>query len=89
MSDEWTCSRCSTVNVAERFGCSNCGLLRHDIATVGSSVQAASPASPTEQPAKPAPGDPRLAFTPNVPAEDTWADFVAGRDPVLEAALKP
>ncbi len=55
MSEEWTCSRCSTVNVAERFGCSNCGLLRHDIATVGSSVQAGSPGSPTEEPTEPAP----------------------------------
>ncbi len=38
MSEGWTCSRCSTVNAADRFGCSNCGLLRHDAATVGSSA---------------------------------------------------
>jgi len=57
MSEEWTCSRCSTVNVAERFGCSNCGLLRHDIATVGSSVQAGPPDPLTQQPAEPAPVD--------------------------------
>ena len=36
-----------------------------------------------------APGDPRLAFTPDVPIEVGWADYAAGRDPVLEAALKP
>jgi hypothetical protein len=36
-----------------------------------------------------APGDPRLAFTPDVPAEVSWADYAAGRDPVLEAALRP
>jgi hypothetical protein len=36
-----------------------------------------------------APGDPRLALTPDVPVEVSWADYVAGRDPVLEAALKP
>ena len=38
MAEGWTCSRCSTVNAADRFGCSNCGLLRHDAATVGSSA---------------------------------------------------
>ena len=36
-----------------------------------------------------APGDPRLALTPDVPVEVSWADYAAGRDPVLEAALKP
>ena len=36
-----------------------------------------------------APGDSRLALPPDVPVEVTWADYVAGRDPVLEAALKP
>lgn len=36
-----------------------------------------------------APGDDRLALTPDRPAEVTWPDYVAGRDPVLEAALKP
>ena len=36
-----------------------------------------------------APGDPRLAFTPDVPVEVSWADYAAGRDPVLAAALKP
>ena len=36
-----------------------------------------------------APGDTRLAFTPDVPVEVTWADYAAGRDPVLEAALRP
>jgi hypothetical protein len=36
-----------------------------------------------------APGDPRLALTPDVPAEVSWMDYGAGRDPVLEAALKP
>jgi hypothetical protein len=36
-----------------------------------------------------APGDTRLALTPDVPVEVSWADYVAGRDPVLEAALNP
>jgi hypothetical protein len=36
-----------------------------------------------------APGDTRLALPPDVPAEVTWADYVAGRDSVLEAALEP
>jgi hypothetical protein len=36
-----------------------------------------------------APGDPRLAFTPDVPVEVSWADYAAGRDPVLASALKP
>jgi hypothetical protein len=36
-----------------------------------------------------APGDPRLAITPDVPVEVSWADYAAGRDPVLAAALKP
>jgi hypothetical protein len=48
MPEGWTCSRCSTVNAADRFGCSNCGLLRHDAATVGSSAPAAWPGTPTE-----------------------------------------
>ena len=34
-----------------------------------------------------APGDDRLQIEPDVPAEATWADAVAGRDVVLEAAL--
>ena len=36
-----------------------------------------------------APGDTRLALPPDIPVEVSWADYVAGRDPVLEAALKP
>jgi hypothetical protein len=32
-------------------------------------------------------GDDRLALPPDVPVELTWEDYVAGRDPVLEAAL--
>jgi hypothetical protein len=36
-----------------------------------------------------APGDPRLELTPTVPVEVTWADYAAGRDPVLAAALRP
>ena len=36
-----------------------------------------------------APGDPRLALMPDIPVEVSWAEYVAGRDPVLEAALKP
>jgi hypothetical protein len=35
------------------------------------------------------PGDTRLAIPPDVSVEVSWADYVAGRDPVLEAALKP
>jgi hypothetical protein len=35
-----------------------------------------------------APDDTRLELTPDAPAEVTWADYVAGRDPVVEAALK-
>ena len=27
--------------------------------------------------------------SPTVPAEVAWADYAAGRDPVLEAAVKP
>jgi len=50
MSEGWTCNRCSTVNAADRFGCSNCGLLRHDAATVGSSAPAAWPGTPTDEP---------------------------------------
>ncbi len=34
-----------------------------------------------------APGDDRLQIEPDVPVELTWADYAAGRDPVLEAAL--
>jgi hypothetical protein len=34
-----------------------------------------------------APGDDRLQIEPDVPVEATWADVVAGRDTVLEAAL--
>ena len=34
-----------------------------------------------------APGDQRLEIEPDVPVEATWADAVAGRDVVLEAAL--
>jgi hypothetical protein len=36
-----------------------------------------------------APGDDRLALEPDIPVEVTWADYAAGRDPVLEAARKP
>jgi len=36
-----------------------------------------------------APGDTRLELTPDAPAEVSWADYLAGRDPVVEAALKP
>ncbi len=36
-----------------------------------------------------APGDPRLAITPDVPVEVSWVEYAAGRDPVLAAALKP
>ena len=54
MPEGWTCSRCSTVNAADRFGCSNCGLLRHDAATVGSSAPAGWPGTPTEEPTEPA-----------------------------------
>jgi hypothetical protein len=36
-----------------------------------------------------APGDDRLAIEPDRPAEVSWADYVAGRDPVLAAALAP
>lgn len=36
-----------------------------------------------------APGDDRLALTPDRPAEVTWADYAAERDPVLGAALRP
>jgi hypothetical protein len=70
MSEEWTCSRCSTVNVAERFGCSNCGLLRHDIATVGSSLQAASPGSSLEEPTEPGPVEAAVPTAPpSLPAD--------------------
>jgi hypothetical protein len=76
MSEGWTCSRCQTVNAADRFGCSNCGLLRHDIATVGSSLPAPSPGSSTEEPTDPAPVEaseptatPSVAAEPQTPAE--------------------
>ena len=36
-----------------------------------------------------APGDTRLALTPDVPVEVSWDDYLAGRDPVLDAALEP
>ena len=36
-----------------------------------------------------APGDDRLEIVPDEPAEVTWADYAAKRDPVLEAALQP
>ncbi len=34
-----------------------------------------------------APDDDRLELPPDIPAEVTWEDYAAGRDPVLEAAL--
>jgi hypothetical protein len=34
-----------------------------------------------------APGDDRLQLEPDIPIEATWDDVVAGRDPVLDAAL--
>lgn len=34
-----------------------------------------------------APGDDRLQIEPEIPVEATWDDVVAGRDPVLDAAL--
>jgi hypothetical protein len=36
-----------------------------------------------------APGDDRLAIEPDRPVEISWADYAAGRDPVLEAAVRP
>jgi hypothetical protein len=36
-----------------------------------------------------APGDERLAIEPDRSAEVSWADYLAGRDPVLEAAAAP
>jgi hypothetical protein len=36
-----------------------------------------------------APGDARLQIEPDVPVELSWADYLAGRDPVLEAARRP
>lgn len=36
-----------------------------------------------------APGDDRLQIEPDRPAEVGWDDYVAGRDPVLDAAAKP
>jgi hypothetical protein len=36
-----------------------------------------------------APDDDRLAIEPDRPAEVTWTDYAARRDPVLEAAVKP
>jgi hypothetical protein len=35
-----------------------------------------------------APGDDRLELLADVPVELTWDDYAAGRDPVLEAALR-
>jgi C-terminal processing protease CtpA/Prc len=34
-----------------------------------------------------APGDDRLQIEPDIPIEASWDDTVAGRDPVLDAAL--
>jgi len=34
-------------------------------------------------------GDDRLAIEPDRPAEVSWADYAARRDPVLAAAVKP
>ena len=48
MTEGWTCSRCSTENAASRFGCSNCGLLRHDASIAGSTAGAGSPDPLTE-----------------------------------------
>jgi len=50
MAEGWTCSRCSTVNADSRFGCSNCGLLRHDASIAGSAAQSGSTSSATEEP---------------------------------------
>ncbi len=36
-----------------------------------------------------APGDDRLAIDPTIPAEVSWADYAARRDPILAVALKP
>jgi hypothetical protein len=36
-----------------------------------------------------APGDDRLQIEPDVPAEVSWADYAARRDPVLAAARRP
>jgi hypothetical protein len=67
------------VNAADRFGCSNCGLLRHDIATVGSSLQAGSPGTPTEEPTQPAPAEASEPTTAGVAAEPpTSSEPVAG-----------
>ena len=35
-----------------------------------------------------APGDDRLQIEPDIPVEATWDDVMAGRDPVLDAALE-
>ncbi len=35
-----------------------------------------------------APGDPSLEVTPDIPVDLSWADVVAGRDPVLDAAIE-
>jgi hypothetical protein len=80
MSEGWTCTRCSTVNAADRFGCSNCGLLRHDAATVGSSVEAGWPRSPTEEPTEPTTFEAREpTATASVAAEyPTTSETVAG-----------
>ncbi|HEX2469757.1 MAG TPA: hypothetical protein VHK05_04135 [Candidatus Limnocylindrales bacterium] len=34
-----------------------------------------------------APGDDRLQIEPDIPVEATWHDVMAGRDPVLDAAV--
>ena len=34
-------------------------------------------------------GDDRLAIEPDRPAEVSWADYAARRDPVLAVAVKP
>jgi hypothetical protein len=36
-----------------------------------------------------APGDDRLQIEPDIPAEVSWADYAARRDPVLDAARRP
>ena len=80
MSEEWTCSRCSTVNAAEEFGCSNCGLLRHDIATVGSSAPDRVARPPVEEPTEPTPVEAsELTVNPDVTTQSpTPAEVVAG-----------
>jgi hypothetical protein len=36
-----------------------------------------------------APGDDRLQIEPAIPAQVGWEDYLARRDPVLQAAAKP